>query len=181
MGPRGQGGQHELTVRHIELQDKTGALSLGEAEFAPLKAFLRNEAFTFHRENVARTYVAVDAGGSVRGYVTLICSQIQVSQEQHRPEVDNRRIRYDSFPSIKVARLAIDKRYRGSGLGRQFLDLALAIALGDVMPVVGCRFLVGYAKRPSVEFYLKYGFTPIQESHEDQGNPVLFLDLHPHV
>jgi predicted GNAT family N-acyltransferase len=80
MGVRGQGGQHELTVRHIELQDKTGALSLGEAEFAPLKAFLRNEA-----------------------------------------------------------------------------------------------------KRPSVEFYLKYGFTPIQESHEDQGSPVLFLDLHPHV
>ena len=181
MGQSDEGNQQELVVRPIDPQDRTGSLSLGDPTFTPLKAFLKNDAVAFHRKNVARSYVAVDAGCNVRGYITLICSQVQVSQEHHRPEGDNGRIPYESFPSIKVARLAIDKRYRGSGVGQSLLDLALAIALADIMPVVGCRFLVVDAKKPSVNFYLNYGFTPIQENYLGEDSPVLFLDLHPYV
>ncbi|RZU99162.1 GNAT family N-acetyltransferase [Spiribacter vilamensis] len=175
------GSQQELEIRQINSDDNTKSLSLGDPEFTPLKAFLKNEAADFHRRNVAKSYVAVDESHRVRGYITLICSQVQIAQAHHRPEGNKGPIAYKSLPSIKVARLATDKRYQGSGLGRSLLDLALAIALGDIMPAVGCRFLVVDAKKPSVGFYLKYGFTPIQENYEDEDSPVLFLDLHPFV
>ena len=179
MSQSDQDNQQELVIRQIDPDDNTNSLSLGDSEFIPLKAFLKNDAGEFHRQNVAKSYVAVDKGRRVRGYITLICSQVQITQEHHRPEGRNGPIAYESLPSIKVARLATDKRYQGSGLGQSLLDLALAIALDDIMPAVGCRFLVVDAKKPSVGFYLKYGFTPIQKDYQDEDSPVLFLDLHP--
>ena len=65
----------KLFLREILLGDKANKLSLGAESFVPLKTFLEKDAWQFHEENIAKTFVLVDsieAGARIYGYVSLI-------------------------------------------------------------------------------------------------------------
>ena len=47
----------KLFLREIWHADDTRKLSLGHENFAVLKAFLREDAYQFHQENIAKTFV----------------------------------------------------------------------------------------------------------------------------
>lgn len=86
---------------------------------------------------------------------------------------------YSFFPAVKIARLGVDRRQQGQGLGKALVELAVGIAINHIMPQVGCRFVVVDAKRPAVVFYESVGFTLIDtKSNRDRSEPVMYLDLH---
>lgn len=79
---------------------------------------------------------------------------------------------------MKIARLAVDTKYRESGLGRFLVEFSLGIAKDTIATAVGCRFVVLDAKKASVPFYLKVGFRLIDtEENKAREQPVMFLDL----
>lgn len=170
----------QLALREIDPGDHVTGLSLGDSELTPLKTFLRKYAKDFHRVNVARTYVLVPAKGDPRvwGYLTLMCSEIKLGNS-HRVDDCEAANRYSDFPAVKIARIAVDQRIRGRGYGEAMVQFAISITKRDVMPRVGCRFLVAEAKLGAIGFYERVGFTPLDtEKNRRRPLPVVFLDLH---
>jgi GNAT superfamily N-acetyltransferase len=174
-------GPNKLFLREIRLGDKTDKLSLGSESFVPLKAFLEKDAWQFHEENIAKTFVYVDSsetGARVYGYVSLTCSAIELEDEQ-KPTNPQRAANYSAYPAVKIVRLAIDKSKRGQGYGKQLLDWAIAHVTDKIMPNVGCRFLIVDSKKESIGFYEKSGFTLVDsEANKAAVNPMMFIDLH---
>ncbi len=169
-----------LYIRELQQADKSNSLSLGKQEYTPLKTFLKKAALEFHLDNVAKTYVLVDKGAPPRiwGYATLMCSEITLNGLKRLGESRNYK-HYDTFPAIKLARLAVDKSLQGQGYGALLVNAAIAIAKDYIMPNVGCRFFMVDSKRDAINFYERVGFTLLdaQENQENQ-NPLMFLDLH---
>lgn len=172
----------DYIIRPIRASDSLNPFKTGSQELQPLKAFLRNQAVDFQIAMVAQTYVCIllEDGkdtGKVIGYLTLTCSELDL-KNGYEVEDCSYANQYDSLPAVKIARLAIDSRYRGFKLGKLFVTLALDIATEDIYPAVGCRFLITDAKAVAVDFYLKQGFTLLDtEANKMSDNPVMFIDL----
>jgi GNAT superfamily N-acetyltransferase len=165
-------------IRALGADDGCNALSVGNPAFAPLKTFLRKEAKKLHKENIARTFVLVELGGTrIWAYVTTLCTQVSVEQLGLPQVVEN--FRYRDFPAIKVARLAVDSTLQGNGIGPQLLDFVIGFASEHVMPYTGCRFLIVDSKPASVPFYERKGFVHMSnlEKSESTLSP-MYLDLH---
>jgi GNAT superfamily N-acetyltransferase len=155
------------------------SIQTGGEAFKGLKTFLKKYAVGYHRQNLAKTYLATEVGDKpkVVGYITVVCGEIVV--EDGMTLVDGVDFPYRSYPAVKIARLLVDSRYRRNGLGRKLIDLVLGLIVDKVCPHVGCRFVVVDAKRESVKFYERYGFTLLDTKanrHRDQ--PIMFMDLH---
>ena len=54
-------------------------------------------------------------------YITLMNSEIVLNEGQ-RPQETSATSRYEAFPAVKIARLAIDKSLQGKGFGSMLLD-----------------------------------------------------------
>lgn len=171
-----KGGSQEYILREIEPTDTVSALSLGDEQFAPLKAFLRTCAKRYHADHLAKTYVYVTSEypNRIIAYITLICSQVSIDGGQ--PEVAD--YGYPDLPAIKIARLAVDRRHRGNDLATNLVSLATALAKEHVVPRIGCRFLVVDSKKDSIKFYEKCGFRLLDtEANKAQDAPVMFMDI----
>ena len=86
---------------------------------------------------------------------------------------------YMKYPSIKIARLAIDKRFERNGFGRFSVFAAIGLAL-SVSEIIGCRYLTVDSKPESVSFYKKLGFKII-EKYRSNDYPKMYLDMYPIV
>lgn len=170
----------DIEIRQIRPGDKLTGLSLGDAAFNPLKIFLKKHAQRYQEESLARTYAAFDEGaGKAVAYITLVCGEI-VASDSENPLIDEPQLdyRYSHFPAVKIARLAVDQKYRGYELGKTLVNLALGQAKNVICPAVGCRFVVVDSKSQSVKFYEKCGFTILDtEENRNRASPVMWVDL----
>jgi GNAT superfamily N-acetyltransferase len=172
----------DLIVRPIRSDDKFGRLSLGNPDHQPLKTFLKEHALDYERCSVARTHVLVDVnhattGGRVWGYVTLTASEVATTT-QNKPQSTKQWPDAYCVPSIKLARMAIDKDLQGKGHGRALLDFVIALVNDHVATHVGCRLLITDAKSSAVPFYEKSGFTMLDTpANKERENPVMFIML----
>lgn len=174
----------DYSIRPLSPYDNTKSFKTGSAQFQPLKSFLQNHALEFQEQMVAQTYVACGGEGAaeehqVYGYVTLTCSEVDIRNGYELKDCPSTN-RYDSMPAIKIARLAVDTRYRRRGIGEALLDLALAITLETIAPATGCRFLITDSKAESVSFYLRSGFQVLNEDQfeDPTAHPIMFIDLY---
>jgi predicted N-acetyltransferase YhbS len=81
---------------------------------------------------------------------------------------------YD-LPLVLLARLAVDRRFAGKGLGHALISEAFRITL-RVANEVGCRYIITDAYPHRIEWYAKYGFVPI-EGAAKSGPQRMFLDI----
>jgi len=163
----------KLALRELEPGDIVTRFSLGHANLAPLKVFLRKKAKDYHTQNIAKTYVLADEDkAQIYGYVSLVCSQVKLEVNNPVPDFP-----YD-YPCVKIVRLAIDKELKGKGLGKDLISWSISISKERIMPHVGCRFLVVDSKASAIQFYEKCGFTLLDtETNKASAHPLLFLDL----
>ncbi|NYT02725.1 MAG: GNAT family N-acetyltransferase [Methanosarcinales archaeon] len=89
---------------------------------------------------------------------------------------------YGRYPAIKIARLAVQKDFRGRNIGSFLLYWAIG-KVYEVSKHVGCRYITVNAKRESIEFYtvrsgLKF---KIVKATEKNNYPSLYLNMHPIV
>ena len=122
----------------------------------PLNRFLKTFALPNQSSGSSRTYVAL-AGSTVAAYYSLTPSS--VTQEQAPSRVSQGLARHE-IGVILMARLAVDTRYQGKGVGRSmFLD-AMARALRASEAIGGRAFLVHAKDAETRAFYLKFGMMP---------------------
>jgi predicted N-acetyltransferase YhbS len=171
----------QFEFRQIEPGDRFTGLSLGNPNFTPLKTYASRHAASHHNANLAKTYAAfgTEQPKKAVGYITLVCGQIDSERALADLGADVQ-YDYDHYPAIKIARLAVDHRYKGRGIGQTLVKLALGIVADEVAPRVGCRFVVVDAKAESVSFYKeKGGFTAVDTpGNLASDRPVMFIDIH---
>ena len=161
-----------VTIRRLEENDETEGFDCGDE---PLNNYLCRHAWiNQQKSSIGVTYVAVDeaAPAAVLGYFTLAASSIP---RDRLPKKLARGLPPYDLPLILLARLAVDKRFAGRGLGRALLAESFRIAL-RVADEVGCRSMVTDAYLDKIAWYAKYGFVPIEGASED-GPQKMYLDL----
>lgn len=172
----------DITVRQIEAGDTVTGLTFGHEDFAPLKSYLRKDAKKHQEQSLARTYgVFLDASPTkVQAFLTLVCGEVVTDTGDNGLIVeDGLHYPYRQYPAVKIARLAVDKRIQKQKVGSQLVDLAIGIAKDVICPAVGCRFIVLDAKKQSVAFYERCGFTALDtDANRARDEPVMFIDLH---
>jgi len=143
-----------MRIRSLERSDVREGFCCGEPT---LDRFL--EAYA--RQNQARyrlgvTYVAVeDTTRRVLGYFTLAAASVSSDESSvHAPGG------YAEIPCIRIARLAVDERVQGNGLGSELVRAALTIALAE-SERVGCAGVIVDALPGVVAFYERFGFRPL--------------------
>jgi GNAT superfamily N-acetyltransferase len=118
-----------------------------------LDDWLRRRARANQASGASRTYVVCD-GKVVAGYYALASGAIAQGTVPGR----FRRNMPDPIPVVVLARLAIDRRYQGRGLGRAlFQDAARRVA--HAADAIGIRGIVVHAiSEDARNFYLALGF-----------------------
>ena len=161
-----------VLIRRLEDQDQVEGFDCGDD---PLNNYLKRHAWANQQKSsIGVTYVAVDEGAPnvVLGYFTLATASVP------RDAFPKKYVRglppYD-LPLILLARLAVDRRFSGKGLGQALISEAFNIAL-RVADDVGCRCIITDAYRDRTGWYARYGFVPLEGAVET-GSQRMFLDI----
>lgn len=109
------------------------------------------------RHHVGVTYVAVEEG-DVLGYLTVAPGGIEIDD---LPASARKGLPRYPLPVLRLARLAVDSRARGHGLGEQLLRFALGLAV-TMAEDLGCVGVAVDAKAGAEPFYSRHGFRPIE-------------------
>lgn len=123
--------------------------------------FLRVLAGQYDKRRLGRTYVAVRPGQpQVMGYHTLASGAVSF---QNLPAKVARKLPRHPVPVILLARLAVDQRAQGSGLGGRLLIDALerSLALAAQLGIFAVE--VDAIDDQARSFYEKYGFAPLSD------------------
>jgi GNAT superfamily N-acetyltransferase len=161
-----------VAIRRLEETDELENFDCGDE---PLNNYLKRHAWSNQQKiSIGVTYVAVDESAPriVLGYFTLATSSVP------RDRLPRKYVRglppYD-LPLILLARLAVDKRFSGKGLGHALISEALKITL-RVADEVGCRCIITDAYPDKAGWYARYGFLPL-EGAAATSTQKMFLDV----
>ncbi len=139
-----------LTADHQVEQFDCGQSSLNE--------YLKRYALRNTAAGTARTYVTtVPNSSSVIGYYSLAAGAVEKARAPGRV---SKGIPNYPVPVVLLARLAVDLRFQGKGLGKGLLRDALLRSL-SAAEAIGVRALLVHAKdERAAQFYAQFGFLP---------------------
>ncbi|MBM3557983.1 MAG: GNAT family N-acetyltransferase [Alphaproteobacteria bacterium] len=123
---------------------------------APLDRFLHRHAVAAQAAGGSRTYVLAE-GAIIHGYYSLAVGSVDHAQAPSRVIKGMAR---HAIPVMLLARLAVDQRWQGSGIGQRLLRDAL-MRTGAVADIAGLRALLVHAKDEAARrWYLRFDFEP---------------------
>ena len=129
------------------------------------------------RDLLSRTWIALDGDvGRIAGYFTLTTGSVDRAAVAGMPRLD--RLPGFPIPALLLARLAVDERVQGQGLGRYLLEeaIGLTLMLARNGPVRFRVLLTDAIDEDAARFYEHFGFARLSDA------PVrLVLDLAPLV
>jgi GNAT superfamily N-acetyltransferase len=123
-----------------------------------LNIYLQRFALTNTAAGTSRTFVTAPVGmRTVAGYYSLAAGAVE---KAHVPERIAKGVPNHPIPVILLARLAVDRRQQGLGLGQGLLRDALQRSL-SAADVIGIRAILVHAKdEQAAAFYKYFGFIP---------------------
>ena len=144
----------DVRVRRLEATDDRSGFRCGKIELDRfMHRFAGQNQFRHH---IGTTYVAV-LGEQIIGFVTVSGGEMVMETLNKKLR---RRLPAYPLPIMRLARLAVDERFQGHGIGRLLLRAMLELAL-EIRDRIGCVGVVVDAKPESVAFYSDLGFTAI--------------------
>lgn len=134
-----------------------------------LDRYFRQQVTQDARRRVTACFVAVEQPrGVLAGYYTLASSSVPLTDLPK--ELSRKLPRYPSVPAVRMGRLAVDRRFRGRGLGAAMLADALERSLGA--DIAAYALVVDAKDDQAAAFYRHHGFISFND------NPLaLFLPL----
>lgn len=155
----------EPLARHHELDE----FACGEPA---LDEWLKQHARAANASGSARVFVVTtdDDKATVVGYYALAAAQVQPAEATERAKKGQPSRR--PVPAVLLARLAVDQRHQGTGLGRSLLQdvLLRCVAAADA---IGVRALLVHAKHERAKaWYEQYGF---EESPTDPLHVMMLM------
>jgi len=164
----------KVSVRRLEPRDDRSGFRSGNIDLD--RYFQRYAGQNQFRHHIGTTYIAVQEDRIV-GFVTV--SSGEMVAEKLAKSLRSRLPAYP-LPILRIARLAVDARFQGYGIGKLLLRAMLTLAL-EMRDRHGCIGVVVDAKPDAVAFYSSLGFTPIDLTSGalgDRPEPVvMFLPI----
>jgi GNAT superfamily N-acetyltransferase len=163
-----------LEIRRLAPDDDRPAFRSGNIDLD--RFFQRFAGQNQFRHHIGSTYVAVEDGG-VLGFATVAASELVVAD---LPAGKRKRLPHYPLPVLRLARLAVDERAQGRGIGSALLRAVFTLA-HRMASDFGCIGVVVDAKPDAISFYERLGFVPL-EAHAgqlgDRPEPLpMFLEL----
>jgi len=119
-----------------------------------LDRYFRELATQDIRRRVSNCFVALDPAGTVAGYYTFAATSLPLTELA--PEQARRLARYSSFPAGLIGRLAVDRDFRGRGLGGLLVVDAIVRAMRAEPAIFA--LIVEAKDEAAVGFYRHLGF-----------------------
>ncbi len=166
-----------MLIRRLEPSDRKDSFDCGDPQLDEfLVRYAGQNQFVLHS---GVTYVAIDdVTRVVLGYLTVAAGHIMREELPTAPP-----LAYPAYPLpvVRLARLAVDNRVHGMGIGTALLRFGLELAVVQAGQV-GCVGVVVDAKQQAVAFYERFGFssvaTVIGASAARPRLTMLFLPVH---
>lgn len=166
--------QPAVRIRRLDPGDDRSGFRSGNIDLD--RYFQRYAGQNQFRHHIGTTYVAVQ-GDQIAGFSTV--STGEMVAEKLAPTL-RRGLPAYPLPILRLARLAVDERFQGHGIGSLLLRAVLRLAL-DLRDRLGCIGVVVDAKPDALGFYSVLGFKPIQLASgilSDRPEPVaMFLPI----
>lgn len=144
-----------MTLEAPVALDATHDLAAFSSGVASLDDWLRRRALVNQVSGASRTFVTCD-GGQVVGYYALASGAVATAAATSRV----RRNMPDPVPVALLGRLAVDRAWRGRGLGRALFRDAAFRVLGAA-DTIGIRAMLVHAiSEEAAAFYRALGFEP---------------------
>ena len=125
-----------------------------------LDNFLHKLAGQYRKKNLGQTYVVALPDKRVIGYYTISTSRVDFREV---PDGLRRRFPEIPIPVVLLGRLAVDRAYRGQGVGKTLLVKALR-QVAELSERIGIEAVEVHAlDEEARSFYLKYGFTSLTD------------------
>ena len=167
-------GGDEIRIRRLEPPDDRSGFRSGNIDLD--RFFQRYAGQNQFRHHIGTTYVSV-RGDRIAGFTTVSSGELAA---ETLAKALRRRLPTYPLPILRLARLAVDQRFQGHGIGRLLLRAMLELAL-EMRDRVGCIGVVVDAKPEAVDFYAGLGFRPmhlISGSLGDRPEPIaMFLPI----
>ena len=146
--------EQEIGIRRLEPRDDRTEFCSGDIDLD--RFFQRYAGQNQFRHHIGTTYVAVQRD-HITGFITVSSAEMVAEK---LPKNLRRRLPAYPLPILRLARLAVDERFQGHGIGRLLLRAMLELAL-EMRDRVACIGVVVDAKPDAVTFYSSLGFKPI--------------------
>ena len=156
-----------------------------DCEDDDLNDFLFNKALLYQKELLATTFI-VESEERTLGYYSVLNDSLQLKEEDFPSKskykkflsylIPHPKRHLKSVPAVKIGRLAIDKTFKGKGLGSVIMAniISKCIKMNEEQ---ACRLITVDAYKQAVPFYQKMGFKFLIEGDKDDTTRLMFLDL----
>lgn len=163
-----------IELRPLARDDDRSSFSCGQPELD--RFFQHYAAQNQFKLHLSVTWVAV-LEDRIVGFATVAASSL----ERAKVPSDRLRKRLPAYPLpvLRLARLGVDARAQGHGIGKALLRHVLTLAV-EQRDRLGCVGVITDAKPEAVGFYQTLGFTPVDGMREGalHGDPLpMFLAI----
>lgn len=126
----------------------------------PLDRYFKTGVSQDIKRRVTACFTAVDARGHIAGYYTLASASILVTDLAE--PLARKMPRYPNVPAVRMGRLAVDRNFKGQGLGAALLADALRRA--TTAEIAAYALVVDAKDQVAAAFYARHGFAATSEN-----------------
>lgn len=152
----------------LALLDATHDRTTFRSDSEPLNRYLREQVTQDIRRRVAACFVAITDEQRIAGYYTLASASILLVDLL--TNMSKKLPRYPTVPAVRMGRLAVDRAFKGQGLGGALLADALDRAARS--EIAAFALFVDAKDKVATNFYQHHGFIALPNSPRS-----LFLPL----
>ncbi len=152
----------------LALLDATHDRTTFRSDSEPLNRYLREQVTQDIRRRVAACFVAITDEQRIAGYYTLASASILLVDLP--TNMSKKLPRYPTVPAVRMGRLAVDRAFKGQGLGGALLADALDRAARS--EIAAFALFVDAKDKVATNFYQHHGFIALPNSPRS-----LFLPL----
>lgn len=172
--------EKDLIIKKLEAAnlDQVSRFRVLEEDEKPLQNFIRRDAKKSSDALLTQTYVAkIEGDRKIIGYISIMCAEIKL-QDSYSITDKVGADKYEFQPAVRIARLAVEREFRGNKIGKYLVETAIGIAKNIIAPSAGCRFVILDAKIKSISFYKRLGFRLLETSENtSKETPLMFMDM----
>jgi GNAT superfamily N-acetyltransferase len=152
-----------VTAWHEEPIDKKHDRDTFDCGEEALNEFLRRYARKSHELGGAKTFLAIDDADNktILGFYSLSSASVYYART---PDIIRRGLARHNVPGFRLARLAVDRRLQGRGLGGQLLLAAGRRCLLAAAEVGGVVLLIDAKTERVAGWYASYGAIPLMDA-----------------
>ena len=152
-----------MTAWHEEPIEKKHDREAFDCGDEALNEFLRRYARKSHERGGAKTFLAIEDAGSksILGFYSLSPASVDYART---PEIVRRELARHDVPGFRLARLAVDRRFQGKGIGGQLLLAAGRRCLLAATEVGGVMLVIDAKNERVAAWYASYGAVPLLDA-----------------